>query len=136
MALRPCYYLFYRLYKQAARWGPRWDAMPQLTALFMMTAIAWCHIYFVIAVIEWRLGHALFPHISKADVVLTYAALMVPLYFWLVYRKRFARIVGQFEGETRRSQLIGGIALWAYFVVFLAASICIARLRGAALGLI
>ena len=134
--LRPFYYLYYRLLKLYSRWSPDWDPAPQLTALSMMTAIVWCHIYFVIAVTEWRLGRVLFPHISKTDVVLTYAALMVPLYFWLVYRKRFIRIAGKFEGETRRHQVIGSVALYAYFILFLIAFVCLARLRGRALGLI
>src|SRR4029077_8258233 len=103
--LRPFYYLYYRRFKLYSRWSPGWDPAPQLTALFMTTAIVWCHIYFVIAATEWRLGRAFFPHISKTDIAVTYAALMLPLYFWLVYRKRFIRIAGQFEGETTRKSV-------------------------------
>ena len=133
--LWPCRYLFYKLYSFASIWGRWWDPTPQITAWILMTLITWWTAFTAFAAVEWRLGRALLPPLSKIGVLTSAALFAVPLYFVFVRRDRFLGIVRQFTNETKRQKLLGAIAVVSYIIALYLTFVYVVIQRGRALGL-
>jgi hypothetical protein len=53
---------------------------------------------------------------SYQNVLLGFALLALPQYFFLLYGDRFRRVVAEFAHESERHSLIGGLIVGVYIV--------------------
>jgi hypothetical protein len=114
--MRALQYLFYRLY----RWSAGWESdvtPPEVTAFLGVVVVVWCSAFLALEVGDLVLGGDILPSFSKLQVVTSAAVLAVPLYFLLLHRRRYQKIVREFEFESPHSRRIRGVIVFAYIVV-------------------
>ena len=126
--LRAYQYLFYRLYLHQSRWKD-WDPTPQITALYILTAILFMHALALAALIEALLARSLFPPLSAWHVIVIMTAVFALQYYLLVSGRRYTRIIGRFHDEPADRARSRGFIIVGYLVTSWIFLICVALLR-------
>lgn len=99
--LRPCKYLFYRLYTWQLRlWGEA--ELPQFNALFFVSILATLNVYSLFDVIGFLLGINVLKvcGIGKIHAIAIYVAMVGLGYFILVKDERYQKIAKLFKDES------------------------------------
>jgi hypothetical protein len=106
-------YLFYKLTVFERVW---FDPVPAVTAFCFMLVLQSLNIFCLFIIVDRFHPIRLPLQWSYQNVLLGFALLALPQYFFLLYRGRFRRVVAEFAHESERHSLIGGLMVGVYIV--------------------
>ena len=112
-------YLFYRLYL----WQFHLESdMAPFNAFLLVVIFLFLNLVALVGVVETVVGRSFFlanmaQRLSYIGVLIVGALLALPLYFTLLYKQRYKRILEQFESESKRQHWIRGTSVVLYLVV-------------------
>jgi len=126
-------YLFYRLY----RWQVRcWkDEKVSINALVLVVVFLWMNLVTLVGLAESLCGTSVllarYPQkLFHISTLVFMALIAVPLYFTLIYGKKYEDIVKEFEAESAHQRRTRGIGVLLYIVFSLVFLFAGAMLHG------
>jgi polyferredoxin len=124
-------YLFYRLYLwQVACWK---DDKVSINALLLVVVLLWMNLITLVGLAEsiWREPLLLF-RFSRVGTLMCMLLIAVPLYFTLVHKNRYERVVKEFEAESPRQRRTRGLGVSLYVMFSVVLLFAVALLHGKA----
>jgi hypothetical protein len=114
-------YLFYRLY----RWQSRLESdVAPFNAFMLMVIFFSLNLVTLLGLAESFIGRSFLvanvpQKIAHVGVLILMGLMAVPLYFSLLYKKKYKHVVTEFESESRHQRCVRGIGVLLYLILSL-----------------
>lgn len=108
-------YLFYKFYAWDL-WLHGEKDFPYQAAWFTLSFLIYMNFVFLMAVSEVITGYGFeqFMSLSNLNKIAIGTGFLIFNYFLFVRKRKYKKIVKQFENEDRKSRIIGNIFAWGY----------------------
>jgi hypothetical protein len=123
--------LYFRIYDwNLKRWGSK-DS-PEFNALFGVSFIMVSNIFTILSIVDFLIIDIpnLFDVVPEHLIILLSLTVLLFNYFWLVYKKKYKRIINYYLNENKKMKIVKILYLWVFVILSIIIPIIIIRIQG------